>query len=169
METLQLKQILPFAEYNLTGIWKDNKKYIWRVTNVCVANEGNISIGRSTKTRYHHEIHRPLNEFKPLLIPLSQLTEDQWREVFKAGFAGTINGGWKNIDQFYFERHDDKAIELGLREISLVFEFDNQQFGTGPYAFNQLRAFEKIYELHGDVDGLIKRGLALNKLDYIKQ
>lgn len=98
---------------------------------------------------------------KPLLIPLRELTKQQVIDIFTAGFLNAGHTDWPvyNID---IEWHD-LAVELFYKKASFSFDFKNCQFETQPFAFNQKKAFEKIYELHADINGLIEAGLAINK------
>jgi hypothetical protein len=88
---LELKYLVPYSIYGLTGLWVNGKNRIYKVTNICVSRDGNISFGHSLKTRYKHEINRPLSEFKPLLIPMWELTDAFVRQFDWAYAVNVIN------------------------------------------------------------------------------
>lgn len=93
--------------------------------------------------------------FKPLVIPLDQLTEAQWIEVFKAGTSNQLG----EIDI------NTNVIGINGDGFYLRYWVDMMNF-EGLWTFNQLAAFAKLHELHADLHGLIEKGLAINKLDY---
>jgi hypothetical protein len=71
---LTVEHLAPYLPYELTGVWiPPGKKTgkVWRMANLSSGNS--IFMIRSTKTTVRADA-RPLNEFKPLLIPLSALT-----------------------------------------------------------------------------------------------
>lgn len=145
---LELKHLAPYLPYGLTGLWINGKNRIYKVTNICVAGDGNISLGHSLKTRYKHEINRPLSEFKPLLIPMSEFKHQdlvniseylygQERDWFPNGINAAINMLQSNLNQ-----HNYDVTKL-------------------PYFI----AIDFFYR-HFDVFSLIPAGLALNKLEH---
>lgn len=164
MRTLQLKELAAYAAYGLV-IYHYN--YEWDEVELChieilhVPDEVTITDGMS-------EYDIKLEDVKPLLIPLSELTDGQWIEVFKAGFKGVFTHEHVYLGELQHIYRHANAIEMVCPGFSVNFDFNNLQFGTEPYAFSQLSAFSKIYELHADLHFLIEAGLALNKLEYIK-
>lgn len=104
--------------------------------------------------------------YKPLLLPLDAITDSQWLEVFTAGVT-SLHVKYPNqlLETPTIEHHDYAVEFLITPNDSITFDFIETQFGTD-CRFNQLEAFSKIYELHGDLHNLIPDGLALNKLDY---
>lgn len=163
-DKLTIEQVLSYAPYGLTGLWINGKNRIYKVTNVCVCGDGNISFGRSLKTRYKHELHRPLSEFTPLLLPLSELKN--WDEVFFAGMDNACPPLPKYVS-LGLEYHDN-AVECIVdfsdnQRASISYSFDEKMFESNGVRFNQLAAFNKLFELHADVNHLIEKGLALDK------
>lgn len=147
METhLKLSHLAPYLHSGLTGLWINGKDRIYKVTNICVAGEGNISFGRSLKTRYKHEINRPLSEFKPLLIPMSE-------------FGKNLTGKGTMYEQTYNAHNLDLSDELIL---NISFE---QQGGVLPI-MDCYDTLQVLFSKHFDVFNLIPSGLALNKLDF---
>lgn len=104
---------------------------------------------------------------KPLLIPLDKISDSQWIEIFASGMLSVGHVYWPIAEPF-IERTSD-AIEIIVKSKSYTFDFKASQFETQPYAFNQRVAFEKLYELHVDLNDLIGAGLALNKLEILNQ
>lgn len=87
---------------------------------------------------------------------MSELTTEQWIEVFKAGQpfgAGELHKN-KNGATYY----DESGTQISYS--------GNWKHFTASTIFNQLAACKKLYELHADIDNLISSGLALNKLEY---
>lgn len=98
-----------------------------------------------------------ITSINPLLLPLSEFTDPQWIEVIRAGYDGHERQSVPNII-----RHSS-AIEIDMFLKVTTYDFNNRQFESGCYKFNQLAAFEELYKLHGDVFGLIDKGLAIDK------
>lgn len=95
--------------------------------------------------------------YKPLLIPLSSLTQEQWIEVFKAGTTTQL-GHIVSGNDLVGCTADNCYLSFNLR----CNCFD------GLWTFNQLAAFNKLYSLHADLHDLIGKKLALNALTYGK-
>lgn len=147
METkLEFKHIVPYLPYGLQLFYNENDIRTMLYLDISFDSRDII--------------------FKPLFIPLSLLTDNQWVEIFKVGFVKVGHEVWP-IGEYFIERHD-LAVEIIVGSKSYSYHFTNNQFETGVWAFNQKVAFEKIYEYQGDIDLLIMQGLALNKLNYIK-
>jgi len=106
-----------------------------------------------------------LKDFKPLLLPLSELTDGQWIEVFQAGFnagGSVIKLGKEKISIYKI----DIGILIHFFTINEGFIYNEtmQNFNVNAWSFNQRSAFRKLYELHADLDGLIDKGLAISKV-----
>lgn len=102
-------------------------------------------------------------DFKPLLIPLTSLTNQQWVEIFKAALN-------KEIDTEYFTRYEDKVIYID-RDQMFDYWITFTDYGISFYGaiyFNQLSAFQKLFGLHADVWGWVEAGLAEDKLEHGK-
>jgi len=96
-----------------------------------------------------------LSGLKPILTKLSDFTEADWMEVFKAGF-GIVELELR-VD------HKCETITGRGNGISCVFYYVDLEFNCVFGTFNQHKAFQKIYELKGDVNNLIGKGLAIDK------
>jgi hypothetical protein len=105
-----------------------------------------------------------IGTFKPLLTPLSELTNSQWIDVIIAGDIVLEREQTYDMD-FEWDKENDLLIigipHDGGRE-HIKFSKHFMAFG-GSLWINQLAAFNKLYELHADVYGLIESGCALNK------
>lgn len=95
--------------------------------------------------------------FKPLLIPLSLLTIENWVDVFNAG------NDMKDLGKLVVcEKYGRTHIQID-NDTKFSFNPNNNSFYT-LYPFHQLVAFNKLFELQADLFGLIEKGLAINKL-----
>jgi hypothetical protein len=115
-----------------------------------------------------------LHEVKPILRPLSDVTPEQWLEVFFAGMDYLkehydsfcdyhIHVGNK-VAWLFNKNERDKYITNKYRTL-FYYNYGIPQFGMDIHlgsAFNQKAAFEKLYSFHADVDNLIDAGLALD-------
>lgn len=168
---LELNHIAPYLPYNLQlayigsdGWWKEftncdttkddynqlgylyqlSAQYIW----LLFPHEGDYF-------EYHY------NDIKPLLTPLSELSTDQWTEVLESGLDD-------NTKKFFNSIYDcnitvfETGVKYDIREL-ISYNFINSQLNTTARKFNHLNFFNKLFELHADVYGLIEAGLAINK------
>ncbi|HXP51590.1 MAG TPA: hypothetical protein VN922_16655 [Bacteroidia bacterium] len=97
---------------------------------------------------------------KPLVIPFSELTKEDWVEVFKAG------NQTEDISPDIIEQLQGRCYIKSSRGTLMYYSFSGQFFDC-KYRFNQLPAFQKLYSLHADLEDLIGKGLALNKNEYL--
>lgn len=110
-------------------------------------------------------------EFKPLLRPMAEISEDEYMEVFKAGMDDDILES--------FTKHHDLAVHI-FGEVARLYDkkvgfllwlpkshlisYHNCNFGQSwGFRFNQYKAYQKLFSLHADVFGLIEQNLALQK------
>lgn len=105
------------------------------------------------------------DDIKPLLIPLSELTKEQWFLIIKAGFDNIVLMEPKKLGNWDIEYHAN-AVEIVFGGFSASYDFRNFQFNSDIFLFNQLAAFNKMYGLHADFNHLIAEGLALNTLTH---
>lgn len=161
MEKLELRHLAGYLEHGLKVIWVHNNIIFTMDADGCLQNT--LTISDILDEQLHEETC-----LKPLVIPLSQLTDIKWIEVFKAG----INE-FKDIESdYYVQRHKRfvviEYVQWSTR-IKVTYDIKNQQFNiSGHPNFNQLAAFTKLYSLHADLHGLVEKGIGLNKLDYEK-
>lgn len=162
---LTIHQLTPYFPYQLLCDVKDFDGIIHH--NVELTGAATLSSYESFQFIENGDMNGDLmmihiEQIFPLLIPLYELSKQQVIDIFAAGFLNAGHKYWPiyNID---IEWHDKFAVELLYKKASFSLDFANSQFETQPFAFNQKKAFEKIYELHGDINGLIEAGLAINK------
>lgn len=111
---------------------------------------------------------------KPALMPLSKLSNDQWFEVFIAGMGG-LKAHYDSFCSYRVESTRKVSYLFNTKERDLpnfpkkyktlfYFNYGMPQFvcDFSGAAFNQLAAFNKLYELHADVAGLIENGFAFD-------
>lgn len=135
---LELKHVLPYLAYDLKGI----------ATDINLVEK--ITVHNVTHCLFEQE------KVKLLLTPLSELTKEDWVEVFKAGDVDCEIGCITEL------RISDNIYRLLTDYGAFRYYGDINEFDTDR-PFNQLLAFNKLYELHADVENLIGQGLALNK------
>jgi len=162
MEKLELRNLAGYLEHGLkcqripiSDLWDEK---IVELTALDVADK--IAIFHKSADYYFDDEEKEFN-IKPLVIPLSQLTKEEWQQVFDVGLQ-------------YFHIAD---LTIDERAVIAKYKYPKQQikflmretyFTHGCY-FNQLAAFEKLYSLHADLHGLIDAGLGLNKLETLNK
>lgn len=171
MEKLELKHICNYLPYDIkVGIKEDQykSKYGLRVFGFDMGINDQVTL-RVIDDGIKLPFFVNLEDCKPLLLPLSELTQEQWHEVFNFGF----NNANPKLPEFWNKKK--RTIEFHDNAVELCFEneinncsysFDEVMFSTNGTRFNQLAAFNKIHELHGDIENLIGAGLALNKRQH---
>ncbi len=142
MTTIELKEISCYLAY---GLQMMNTKS-GRILELQGAyNEGTELNLMFTDER--NSFTYDLWPFKPLVIPLSELTDEQWVEVFKAGTGYVV-----------------EVLNIDLKSAHCFFNatmyahyyFDDCEFRS-TQTFSQLLAFQKLFELHADVFDWISR------------
>lgn len=113
----------------------------------------------------HGERFVPLTEIKPLILPISALTEPLQNGTVPIIEAAKIAYKW--------QKWDEKRINKinGVLEGSpydFWFSEEKKEFmlcnGGGYLPINnQLQIFEYLYSIHADIYGLIPSGLAIDK------
>lgn len=165
MEKLELKHILPYLPYELEV--KGNDTVAPGVMVSIVSGMPGLLLYEDKDNIEYYE----LSAIKPLLIPLSGLTQQQWHNVFNAGL---LNANPALPEEFLKAKrsveYHHEAIELCYDHSgnSISYSFDEFMFTSNGIRFNQIAAYQKLYEHHADIHHLIDAGFALNKLDYIK-
>lgn len=150
MTTIQLSELAGYLEY---GLQMANGKYMGEVT--CLFTNGDFKI---TCSNWHENIKD--NKYKPLLLPLSAMTENinygyqsyQFTDLFEIG----ENGGFDY--EFY---HGNVKLINSLKTMAQYNVYHD--FNYMPFA-----VIQEAYKHHFDVHNLIGRGLALDKRYYIK-
>lgn len=151
IQKLELKHLAPYLPYGLKVKHFDDERSIKSICDIVhISTDDEVCLINSM-----YEYYERIEDIKPLLLPLSAFTDEQWIEVFKTGQpfgAGDLHRS-KNGATYYAESGGQISYS------------QNWKHFTASTIFNQLAAFNKIYELHGDLHGLIESGLAINKLD----
>ncbi len=160
---LELRHLAGYLEHGLkckripiSDLWDEK---IVELTALDVADK--IAIFHKSADYYFDDEEKEF-DIKPLVIPLSQLTKEDWIEVFKAGLDFDASKISVSICS--------KFINFYCVEDSMTYYIKEKHFAHSVFDryFNQLLAFEKLYSLHADLHGLIEKGLGLNKNDYEK-
>lgn len=139
MDKIQLKHIVPYLPYGLTGRWTNsNPKWIWRLCNLSSA--ASIQIIRSTKTSVKSECARPIYEFIPILRPLTDLMEDIFSEQFFEDDSELLGDEFTPLVRAIFFLQNSTPLEVCF-----------------PYGI-----WELFFRHHFDVFGLIEAGLAID-------
>jgi hypothetical protein len=117
---LELDHLVPYLPYKLNGIWSQ-KKGIWYLANLSTA--GSAQFIKTTKTTVTSICQQPIEEFKPLLLPISELynhpADEEINNVCN-GFIGVkyfhVNDCPYNSFQVLVKHHFDvfKLIDAGL-------------------------------------------------------
>lgn len=160
LQQLELKHLAPYLPYGLNIAYEmfGNKYETQPITTVHIWGNkiNNIDI----------------NQIKPLLIPLSQITKSQWFSILMQGLHQTSPPILPNMPQMMPDViiHSDLGAELNYMgtHYSFSYDFKNNQFESHGIRFNHVAVLEELYKNHADVNHLIDAGLALNKLDFIK-
>lgn len=108
---------------------------------------------------------KSVNDFKPILRPLSSITDEQWLKIFNAGIEAAIMPWPDNLlnRRRFMVYHDSLGTECIITgSHSLHFDYENLAFETNGARFNQQKAFSALYELHSDIFNLIEKGLAID-------
>jgi hypothetical protein len=111
---------------------------------------------------------------KPILRPLSDLTKEDWLNVFRAA----IDWGLPEYLNVFIDK-DVVLIHVGISDYIEIgdgsdflpddkdwicsYAFESQQFEAyHSKRINQRIAFDELFKLHADIDHLIKSGLAIS-------
>jgi len=116
-----------------------------------------------------------LNKIRPILRPITSFTNEEWKEIFISCC--------KKIESL----KDDLQVYVSRRSVRLyddfkgwglvhpkrtIFKFSigkngiSNEFG---YAFDYEKFFKEIYKRHGDLNYLIKDGIAINYYNHVKE
>lgn len=160
-EKLKIEHLAPYLPYGVKATIKPQNE-IWQIEGLTCHETAYLKGGQ-----YPCDI----SDIIPHFLPLSELTGRQWLQVFNAGTEGAnpVLPGLDGRIENFLEYHSDFGIELIIEDestkysISIDYDFKNRQFSTN-IRFNQVKAFNKIFEFHGDLNFLIENGLAINKI-----
>jgi len=165
---ITLEEIAGYFPYKLKCIYVNTKVELILIDTTVNASEG------ASIALYHHigrSMHYcGLTSFKPILRPLSDLT----REIEHNGgkFMPIVElakiGIPYKIDAVLFTEviEDTYALHYESKDEEYVFGFDKDGFYhkcvMPLHALNQLQLFQKLYEWHFDIHGLIEQGDAID-------
>jgi len=178
MESITLKEIVGYLPYKL------------KVKSVDIfENDPIFELGLETTSNIKGVVSIDWvlrDNFKPLLYPLSMLTQEiehNGEKIIPIVELAKIALGDNYEKNHLTVINDDKFATLSMHSTPffekakyIIFRFDEIQksftLNVFDYEFkpittysvkNQLQMFEKLYEWHFDVHGLIERGLAIDK------
>lgn len=154
---MKSKYILPYLPTLQVVYFDDerNEKMVSHVEQIHLPDEITIL---SINGELQYDLF--IDEVYPLLVPLFDLTDEEWLLIFHAGNS-MIDLGPLSVTHLYERIH----IKTKNEDTILSYNPGNNSF-YHLYPFNQLLAFEKLFELQADVFGLIKKDLAFNKKEY---
>lgn len=175
---IELKEIVGYLPYGLKIKWSLSSS---EFTGIKDYADKTIFLNRfRDKFQREHTLPKsyPLSECKPILRPLSQLTEEithngerfvPIKKIFKECAGLTPRKKYKD-DNLRAYKGDNGSGCVGIfrkgKDVSLVLElyWDGMVIcyrtvrGKPYVACNQLKIFQYLYEWHFDIHGLIKRG-----------
>ncbi|MFA7307625.1 MAG: hypothetical protein WC026_13235 [Hyphomicrobium sp.] len=166
METLELKYLAPYLPYNLKAICTTNQ--------ICTIGDGYNHIYKGDIMQIGVDDYRLFqNEteyFKPILRILSDLAKEIEKDGKKfvplielAKLASPKNTKIKlmndhvSLGHDYTFHYDNKNLSFNC-----LRGFDGKKADANCFVFNQLLLFQKLFEWHFDVFGLIEKGLAVD-------
>jgi len=120
------------------------------------------------------------NEFYPILRPLSDLTSDQLIELFEIAYTQIFGSPDKSLQNFVMHGWDYNDFGLTVKDEVFVYGFsmdfewqqdfrfstrhiDQHDTPNNQLRLNKFELFQKLFECHFDVFGLIEKGLAIDK------
>ena len=161
-EKLELRHLAPYLPHRLDMINEKSGRVVTMDALQKLEGDNDLAIGAGNGKWYGLDIW----PFKPLLIPLSELTDEQWIKIFKVGCLNAVPPITNNYLEGCTIEHHDMGREVVLKgRRSISYYWPEVSFASD-IRFNQLAAFNKLYELHADLHGLIDSGLATNKLNH---
>lgn len=171
-QTIPLSQLQCYLAFGLTGQANIHYNAITSKWINCDLN-GIIEDSVVVRCKDIHGVLWPgketisINHFRPAVIPLTSLTDQQWVEVFKAGWEtfSSNTGFYVNHDNgIHTVKYHEWTNRIEVRYHPLFKSF----YVSGSSTFNSLSAFQKLFELHADVWGWVEAGLAEDKLTFNK-
>lgn len=157
---LQLKHIAPYLPYGLTGVCTDEYEGVETVKGISIGN-GFFELSTNID-----DIDSSI--FKPLLLPLSCLTEEitvDGETFVPIVELAKIHDGFS--DWFFVE--PNKAVSQGW---NFYYNMEEKEFqlrfqGQRGFPNNIYEIYLKIHEWHFDVFNLIDAGLAIDKRKHL--
>jgi len=164
METhLTIKHLAPYLPYGLKGSWTETfeiEKLIGFCEDEVITNVEQF----------------PLKDFKPILRPLSDLIEEiehngeKFIPLIKL-FDISVGHNWSStnylgcilgVNEFWLQLKDKKpSFAFGYNwENEMFYYLTKENYYLKVY--NQLGLFNKLFEWHFDVFGLIEKGIAID-------
>ena len=163
MKTLELKHLAPYLPYRLKCKYKDKILELDGCSNHGKSKISLLTINEGNRTAF---MLAEVNECKPILRPLSDLTKEI--EV----------NGTKFVPAFVFLKNDYKQWEFKKIEVADYFKelksvgavgirkgisnSVNYRIDLAMKGKHQLEFFQKLFEWHFDCFDLIKNGLAID-------
>lgn len=163
MNPIPLHELSAFLAYGLTFYHFDDER---EKESICTI--ANLSLEEATLINSDYEYYVKIEDLRPLVIPMDQLTDEDWVEVFKAGMPS-----FESTDSSIFHvSKGSRFITIKYQQwttnITMTYGLQHCEFTLFGYhgSFNQLSAFTKLFSLHADVWGWGDR--AINKLTFNK-
>ncbi|WP_312922560.1 hypothetical protein [Empedobacter brevis] len=152
--SLELKHISPYLPYELTGICTEEFSGIEKVIGISkYSNTDEVYLITSLDDL-------DIEYFKPIFRPLSDLTKEI--EVDREKFV-PIDAIKSMSDMPYSNSFRYEEGNFIFTEQRLISEYGSHSWLDFDHvASNQILFFEKLYEWHFDVFGLIEKGLAVD-------
>jgi len=172
METLKLEHLAPYLPYGLQIQLEGKIKELIGLESPYKTNDNFFIRGQVREIggtyRQTHSMcltEKTAHLCKPLLLPLSELTDEQWIEVFEVGFQA-LNREPKLLSDVFIEKPINRVSIYTKDTGNMVVSFNyvNNQFITDTLAFNQISALKHLRKLHADLDSLLDKGLAISKV-----
>lgn len=116
-----------------------------------------------------------LDKIRPILRPITSFTNEEWKEIF-ISCCQKLESKSEHL-QVYISRRSirlcDSSTGMGIfYSKKTIFKFSigkngiSNEFG---YAFDYEKFFKEIYKRHGDLNYLIKDGIAINYYNHVKE
>lgn len=172
MKTLELKHLAPYLPYELKMYHycsSSNNKYIRDLQSVGIDR---IKIG---------DVDWDLDNmnYKPILKPLTSITVEQLIELFEIAYEQVYKTVDKSLTNFHFHGWDgEKDFGLMVKDETFIYgfsmDFERQQdfrfsyrhigadYENSQLCLYKIQLFNKLFEWHFDVFGLIDKGLAID-------
>lgn len=157
---IELKHLAPYLPYGLTGLHFDDERSIKSVVTIellLIPDELTV-----INSDYEYDIN--LIDFRPLLLPLSELTHEQLNQIIKHLFKNS-----RGIKPRLTDIECKKGF-ITFYDYTTSMRYTAVKPGGDKLPVlnmsNHFSDYDIFFELHIDMFNLIPAGLALNKLDY---
>jgi len=164
MKKLELKYLAPYLSHNVTVYVNDLKDINAKPIHKLHTNEGVGSINHMLTSDRYRLVLRPLSDFT------KEIEVNGERFVPIIELFQLIDGGSYTEDRVLIKNEKGLfVISNSISQLSFnskenyfdykTFDFDGEDWQP---SFNQLELFNKLFEWHFDVFGLIEAGLAID-------